>query len=109
MCVDNLWQVSLDIIGKETLLLATAGRQEILRARFWGRPAPRHALIWFLEGLALWCGTRLYVVIFAAKLVHPTLGLGNDSDEWPSENPLLEFLFVERPGYDRHYDQERSR
>ena len=109
MDMDGIWEVSLDIIGKETQLLATAGSQEVLRARFWGHPARRQALIQILEGLALWSGKRLCVVIFAAELVHPMLGLGQDGDEWPGEDPLLEFLFVQCPGYDHPCDQERPR
>lgn len=111
MCVNHLWQVSLDITGKETQLLATVGTQEILRARFWDLPVHRQALIQILEGLALWSGERLYVVIHAAELVHPLLGLGRDGDEWPGDNPLLEYLFVERRACDSspHDDDDQER
>ena len=64
-------------------------------ARFLTQPAHPRALLFMLEGLALWCGQRSSIVIYADKPVHPLLGLGRKGEQWPGDNPLLEFHHCE--------------
>jgi hypothetical protein len=59
-------------------------------------PSHPRALIYLLEGLALWVGRQLCVVICADSPVNPALGLGEDGDAWPRHTPFLDFLFVDR-------------
>jgi len=89
------WETRLEITPPSVRLMVTDQGREVLQARFHGRPVHRRALPLILEGLALWQGKRLCVVIFAERAVHPTLGLGEDGDEWPPENRLVEYMLVE--------------
>jgi hypothetical protein len=91
----------LEITPESTQLIVADQGAVVLRAQFCGRPVHPRALPFILEGLALWQGTRLCVVIFAESAVHPTLGLGEDGDAWPAENPLVEYLLVEPPLHGR--------
>jgi hypothetical protein len=101
----NTWDASLDITPGSIALEVTERGKEVLCAQFSRRPVHPRALPFILEGLALWSGKRLCVVIYADSPVHPSLGLGRAGDEWPDENPLVEYMFVERssPG-----DRERE-
>jgi hypothetical protein len=91
------WTTSLDIRSERIELLVTEERRKVLHAQLSGSPVHPRALAFVLEGLALWSGKRLCVVIYADAPVHPSLGLGRPGDEWPEDNPLVEYLFVERP------------
>ena len=95
------WDASLEITPESIQLLVTDQGREVLRAHFCGRPDHPRALRFILEGLALWRGKQLCVVIFADSPVQPLLGLGEDGDEWPPENPLVEFMHVEPPLHGR--------
>lgn len=68
----------------------------LLKARLPRDPSQPRALTSLLEGLALWVGRQLCVVICADSPVNPSLGLGEEGDAWPRHTPLLDFLFVER-------------
>jgi hypothetical protein len=96
------WDTSLDITPESIQLLVTESESEVLRAQFCGHPVHPRALPFILEGLALWSGKQLCVVIYAETPVHPLLGLGEGGDQWPRDNPLVEFLHVERPSHGRH-------
>jgi hypothetical protein len=89
------WHVSLIIAGSIELIVTEQGK-EVLYAQFSDLPIHPRALLFILEGMAMWIGMKLYVVIYADSPVHPTLGLGRAGDQWPEDNPLLEFVFVER-------------
>lgn len=90
------WDTSLDITPDTIELLVTERGKQVLYAQFTAPPIHPRALPFILEGLALWSGKRLCVVIYADKPVHPSLGLGGVGDEWPGDNPLVEYMFVER-------------
>jgi len=92
-----MWSTSLEIHRDRVDLLVTERGREVLYAQLPHSPNHPRALLFLLEGLALWNGERLCVVIYADEPVHPSLGLGRTGDEWPGDNPLLEYLFVERP------------
>ncbi len=70
--------------------------KKMLDARLYNPPEHPRALIFVLEGLALWVGRKLTVVICADKPAHPMLGIGVHDDEWPYDNPLLDFTYVDR-------------
>lgn len=89
------WDTNLDITPETIELLVTERGKEVLYAQFTAPPIHPRALPFILEGLALWSGKRLCVVIYADKPVHPLLGLGGAGDEWPDDNPLVEYMFVE--------------
>lgn len=91
------WDTSLEITAESVEVLVTEGEREVLYAKLLGEPGHPRALPFLLEGLALWSGKPLCVVIYAARPVHPGLGLGRERESWPEDTPLLEFLFVERP------------
>ncbi len=95
------WETSLEITPESIQLVVSDQGVVVLRSRFCDRPAHPRALPFILEGLALWQGGRLCVVIYAETAVHPTLGLGEDGDEWPAESALVEYLLVEPPLHGR--------
>ena len=103
------WDTSLDITPEAIEVLVTDPECEVLYAKFSGEPAHPRALTFLLEGLALWSGKRLCVVIYAASPVHPGLGLGQEGDDWPGDNPLVEFVYVERPSHGRGCRRRGSR
>jgi hypothetical protein len=94
---DQEWETRLEITAESVWLLVTDQGRIVLEARFTGHPVHRRALVLILEALALWQGKRLCAVITAGSVVHPTLGLGEDGDEWLPENPLVEYMHVESP------------
>jgi hypothetical protein len=108
MVYSATWDTSLDITEESIELLVTERGKEVLYAQFTGRPVHPRALPFILEGLALWSGRRLCVVIYADRAVHPLLGLGRVGDDWPDDNPLVEYLFVERPPGDLGGREGRS-
>ncbi len=97
---EKFWETRLEITPKSVHLMVSDQGRIVLQAQFCGRPVHSRALPLLLEALALWQGERICAVIFAENIVHPTLGLGEDGDEWPAENPLVEYMHVE-PLYKR--------
>jgi len=95
------WDTWLEIAPRWVRLTVIDQGRMVVQARFCGRPVHVRALPLILTGLALWQGKRLCTVIFAESAVHPTLGLGEDGDEWPAENPLVEYMHVEPPLHGR--------
>ena len=69
--------------------------RDMLRAALPREPGHYRALLTMLEGLALWSGARLDVVIGADHPVCDSLGLGRcGADEsWPEESALVTCLF----------------
>lgn len=96
---ERSWKTRLAITPASVELIVTDHGRVVLEGRLCAPPNHPRALPFILEGLALWQGERLCVVISAERAVHPTLGLGEDGDEWPPENPLVEYLLVEPPLY----------
>lgn len=87
------WRARLSVRGDE-MRLRVSGREGrgIVHARFTGYPDHPRALLTLLEGLALWRGGPLSVVIAAATPVSHSLGLGAFGGErWPTESALVRF------------------
>jgi hypothetical protein len=94
---DRLWLTRVEISPEFVHIQVTEFEHgRVLDAKFYNPPAHPRALVFVLEGLALWVGRRLSVVICADKPAHPLLGLGVHDDEWPYDNPLLDFAYAER-------------
>ena len=68
-----------------------------LRAELPRVPDHPRALLWLLEGLALWSGAPLSAVISAGGFVGPSLDFAPVDDEgWPEESALVRFYLLER-------------
>jgi hypothetical protein len=80
-------------------VLVTEAEGDVMKAEFRNYPGHTRALLFILEGLALWSGQKLCVAIHAEHPVDHSLGLGAfGGEEWPEENALVEFVFVETDG-----------
>jgi hypothetical protein len=93
------WNTTLQVLPRRTvrLLVTDAEDNDLVKAQLLNPEHPR-ALLTVLEGLALWCGQPLDVVICADVPVDHSLGLGafGDLDEgWPEESALVHFAFRE--------------
>jgi len=93
------WRTTVQVLPKRTvrLLVTDAAGNDLVKAQLSDPEHPR-ALLTALEGLALWCGEPLGVVICADVPVDHSLGLGAFSDlddGWPEESALVHFLFRE--------------
>jgi len=74
---------------------------EIVRAHFTGYADHPRALLCLLEGLALWQGEPLDVVISADAAISSSLGLGAFGGEWwPAQSALVRFRC--KSGEDQH-------
>jgi hypothetical protein len=96
------WKIILQVLPQQTirLLVTDAQDHDLLKAQLAGYPRHPRALLTTLEGLALWCGEALDVVICADVPVDHSLGLGafGDLDHgWPEESALVHFAFHEKP------------
>jgi hypothetical protein len=87
-------------IGAEDLKLLVSSPQgdDQLKARLPLQPSHPRALLTLLEGIALFSGEPLYVVISAGS--HRDDWLGCETwieDLWPAESPLVHFDFAIPP------------
>jgi hypothetical protein len=87
------WTARLRVQGNDLRLRVSGrGSRLILSGRFTGYPDHPRALLTVLEGLALWRGAPLSVVIAAATPVSHSLGLGAFGGErWPTASALVHF------------------
>ena len=94
-----LWPTTLKIEAEQLKLLVTSPQgDDLIKARLPRRPAHPRALLTLLEGVALWSGEPLYVVISAG--VHRDDWRGGEAwgDElWPAESQLVHFDFAIPP------------
>ncbi len=93
------WKTTLQVVpGAVRLLVTDVEGNDLVKAHLSGYPDHPRALLGVLEGLALWRGEPLDVVICADVPVDHSLGLGafGDLDDgWPEESALVHFLFRE--------------
>ena len=90
------WPTTLRIGGKELrLLVASPDGEDLLKARLPVRTRHPRALLTLLEGVALWSGEPLYVVISASAQRDDWLYSEEWGDAlWPPESPLVHFDFA---------------
>lgn len=87
------WKTTLRTLPSEAQLLVTEPEHgDVLKARLPMNPRHPRALLTLLEGLSLWQGRPLGVVISAGDASPPWIGSGLFGDElWPGESPLVVF------------------
>lgn len=74
------------------LLIASPEQGDVLKARLPLRPSHPRALLTLLEGIALWSGRKLSVVITAEQSCPSWLDSGLFGDElWPGESQLVQY------------------
>ncbi len=98
------WHAMVEVQSKTIWLwvTGTTGR-DVLRAALPREPGHYRALLTMLEGLALWSGAPLEVVIGVDCPVIDSLGLGRfGADEsWPEDSALVNF-FLRDPARPPH-------
>jgi hypothetical protein len=94
--MNRAWTGSLRVTAREASLLITDREQgDLLKARL--PMAPRHprALLTLIEGISLWRGEPMPIVLSATDPSAPWLGSGLFGDElWPGESPLVRFCIA---------------
>ena len=90
------FKAMIEIAPKTVRVLVTEPGGDVMKAEFRSYPGHTRALLFLLEGLALWSGEKLCVAIHAEHPVDHSLGLGAfGGEEWPEESALVEFVFVD--------------
>jgi len=90
------FKATIEIAPKAVRVLVTEAQGDVVKAEFRSYPRHTRALLFFLEGLALWSGQKLCVAIHAEHPVDHSLGLGAfGGEDWPEESALLEFVLVD--------------
>lgn len=87
------WKAKLFFSSAELkILVSDSDGQDLLKAILQKIPSQPRALVSLLEGLALWQGTRLYVVITVDESARDFFGaVFYGHGLWLAESPLLEF------------------
>lgn len=86
------WATSLHTGSDLKLLVTSPQGDDLIKARLPTRPAHPRALLTMLEGIALYSGEPLCVVVFAAGAWPDSEALGEGP--WPDESPLVQFEFA---------------
>jgi hypothetical protein len=90
------WHATLEVQPETIWVWVTeATGRDVLRAALPRPPGHGRALLSMLEGLALWSGAALGVVIGVDHPVCDSLGLGpfGDAEGWPEDTALVHFFF----------------
>jgi hypothetical protein len=86
------WKTVLQVTRTSALLLVTSESGDLLKAKLPLSPSHPRALLTLLEGLALWDGAALRVVVSASGSSTDWLGSGLFGDElFPGESQLVQF------------------
>jgi hypothetical protein len=90
------WPTRIRIGAEDLKLLVTSSQgDDQIKARLPLRSPHPRALLTLLEGVALWSGEPLVVVISADNYRDDGLGLETWVDDlWPAESPLVRFEVV---------------
>lgn len=93
------WPTTIRIGAEDLKLLVTSPQgDDQIKARLPLRPPHPRALLTLLEGVALFSGEPLYVVISAGESRDDWLGCEAWGDDlWPAESPLVHFDFAIPP------------
>lgn len=93
-----LWPTTLRMASRELKLLVTSPTgDDLIKARLPVPPAHPRGLLTLLEGVALWSGEPLYVVISAGEQLDARDGAQWCEDLWPAESSLVTFDFATPP------------
>jgi hypothetical protein len=90
------WHTTVEVQPQTIWVWVTeAAGRDVLRAALPRAPGHCRALLTLLEGLALWSGAPLGVVIGVEHPVSDSLGLGPFGAEegWPEDTALVHFFF----------------
>jgi hypothetical protein len=90
------WHATVEVLPETIWVwVSEATGRDVLRACLSRRPGHPRALLTMLEGLALWNGAPLSVVIGVDQPVCDSLGLGlyGAEETWPEESALVSFCF----------------
>lgn len=92
------WPTTAVISRSELKLLVTSATgEDLIKARLPRRPPHPRALVTMLEGVALWSGEPLAVVISATDPLDDEFGSDAWHDAvWPLESPLIRLDFETR-------------
>ncbi len=92
------WPTTLRIGREMKLLVQSELGDDVIKARLSLRPPHPRALLTMLEGVALFSGQPLRVVISAGDGLDAWLGSEQWCEElWPAESPLVGFDFAIPP------------
>jgi hypothetical protein len=93
------WTGSLRVTTHQvSLLIEDEEKGDLMKARLPLSPGHPRALLTLLEGIALWRGQPMHVVLSAADISGRCFGSGLFGDElWPGESPLVRFS-IAAPG-----------
>lgn len=90
-----LWPTTMRMGRRELKLLVTSPTgDDLIKARLPILPAHPRSLLTMLEGVALWSGEPLYVVISAADPHDARDGAQWCEELWPAESSLVMFDFA---------------
>jgi hypothetical protein len=91
------WKTVLTVTSSDALLLVTREASDLIKAKLPLRPQHPRALLTLLEGLALWSGASLQVVVSADDRSRAWVGSGLFGDElFPAESSLVQFHIEHR-------------
>ena len=86
------WRCNLRVTQTQATLLLSGPDGDLLKARLDTRPCHPRALLTLLEGLSLWSGEPLAVVLSVDERSHALLPSTLFGDElWPGESALVRF------------------
>jgi len=89
------WPTTIRLAEDLKLLVSDPQGNDLIKARLPLRPKHPRALLTLLEGVALFSGEPLYVVISAGNHRDDWLGCEAWGDDlWPTESPLVQFDFA---------------
>jgi hypothetical protein len=96
------WPTTLRIDKDLKLLVTSPEGDDLIKARLPIRPQHPRALLTLLEGVALFSGEPLYVVMSVGDEVECWVGVEHWSELlWPTESPLVQFDFATPPAHPR--------
>lgn len=91
------WKTVLTVTSSDALLLVTSEASDLIKAKLPLTPNHPRALLTLLEGLALWSGAPLRVVVSVGESSREWVGSGLFGDElFPAESQLVQFHIEHR-------------
>jgi hypothetical protein len=91
------WRCNLRVTQRQATMLLSGPDGDLLKARLDTRPCHPRALLTLLEGLSLWSGDPLSVVLTVDERCQGLLPSTLFGDElWPGESALVRFEIASR-------------